>query len=657
MRDKIRIVSTPIHPVPPPLQEIWKTFVTTAAAKDPLRTITSFDLRAARETKNLVAAQPSPPVAVSELPSMPVMNKSAGHNELRAADFEVTGVLGEGGMGRVLLARQKSLQRDVALKVLKGDESSREVVDTLLSEAVITGSIEHPSIVPVHALGRDKNGLPVLVMKRIDGISWRSLFETPTHALWPSLCLDMANRLDAHLEILMSVCNAAHFAHSRGVVHRDIKLDNVMIGGFGEVYLVDWGIAVRLSDLAEPTGDETQFGPPVGTLAYMAPEMAMGDIGNVAAQTDVYLLGATLHYLLTGKPRHQGEMPLDLLLSARDSEPFEYGPNVPTELATICNRAMHVEPKQRYSTALEMKQALIMFRMHRGSLDLSAKAISKMAEMDAAEDVHERRMQQVMTECRFAFMQALEAWPGNQGAREGLDKVLERMVEYEIAQRDIEGARALLAELSEERPTLEKKIATLALEIEAAKADAARLQAMERDADLRVGARFQLIVIGILPVCVLLSFLLLATNNGNHAFLLRQLILFPITLLVVLVGTFFVLRKRITTTIGRRAFAQLLLYPLALLLHRAFAIPQGISTPLMLTADLVFSAVLSLSFAITTLPSIAWMSIPFLGGAVASSMFPDHATMIFLTSGTIATFMLVAFWARLSLPANKSNKG
>ncbi len=647
MHDRIRSVSTPNRPVPPPVQEIWKTFVTTAAAKDPLRTITSFDLRAARETKALVPVSPPAPVAVSELPSMLVMNKAAGCNDSGAADFEVTGVLGEGGMGRVLLARQKSLQRDVALKVLKGNESNREVVDTLLAEAVITGSIEHPSIVPVHALGRDKAGLPVLVMKRIDGVSWRILFEDPTNAVWMSLGVDAGDRLDAHIEILMAVCNAVHYAHSRGIVHRDIKLDNVMIGGFGEVYLVDWGIAVRLSDVKDCGTDEETFGPPVGTLAYMAPEMALGDIRHIDARTDVYLLGATLHYLLMGKPRHQGETPLDLLLSARDSEPFEYGPNVPVELAAICNRAMHVESEQRFSSALELRQAMASFRRHRGSLALSAKAFAKMAEMDAAEDVHERRMQQVMTECRFAFMQSLEAWKSNEGAREGLDKVLERMVEYEIGQRDVEGARALVAELSGSRPELEKQIAALALEIDATKADAARLQAMERDSDLRIGARFQLIIIGILPVCAGLSFLLLASSGGNHTILLRQLILFPLVVSLALVIMYFAVRKRITTAIGRRVFVQLLLYPVSLLVHRLFAILQGSSIASILTADLVFSAVLSITFAIYFLPAVAWMSVAFLGGAVAISLFPDHAVMLFLAGATIAATMLFALWVRM----------
>jgi serine/threonine-protein kinase len=643
-------VTHPNRPLPPLVQEMWKTFVTTVNVEDRERTITSFELRAAQETRALVSPPQSSPVAVAELPSMQVTTNSIGQNELVTADFEVTGVLGEGGMGRVLLARQKSLQRDVALKVLKGDESRREVVETLLAEAVITGSIEHPSIVPVHALGRDKNGRPILVMKRIDGVSWRTLVEDPKHLMWESLGAEAGDRLDVHFEILMAVCNAVHYAHSRGVIHRDIKLNNVMIGGFGEVYLVDWGIAIRRADVKEKNVDVAELEAPIGTLAYMAPEMAMGDVEKIDARTDVYLLGATLHYLLTGKPRHQGETPLDLLLSARDSENFEYGPNVAIELAAICNRAMHVEPEQRYASALEMRQALALFRRHRGSLALSAKAFAKMAELGTGEWVDERRMQQAMTECRFALMQALETWSGNQAAKEGLDKVLERMVEYEIAQRDVEGARALWAELSVKRPDLEKRIEDLAAEIQAAKGDAARLQAMERDADLRVGARFQMVIIAILPTFALLSFfILLAVGGANPSYVLRQLVLFPAVLLLLFVGTYLIVRKRIVTAIGRRAFALLLLYPVALLLHRLFAIAHGDSIPSMLTTDMIFSAILSLSFGISIFRRLALLSVLFLAGALAIFNFPQHATLLFIAFASVAAVFLAGFWGRMSL--------
>lgn len=578
---------------------------------------------------------------------MPVMAKSTGSGAAEVTDFEVMGVLGEGGMGRVLLARQKSLQRDVALKVLKADANNREVIDTLLAEAVITGSIEHPSIVPVHALGRDRDNLPVLVMKRIDGVSWRRLFENPAHSLWPSICVDLRDRLDAHLEILMAVCNAAHYAHSRGIVHRDIKLDNVMIGGFGEVYLVDWGIAVRVADLQALADETAMFGPPMGTLAYMAPEMAVGDLARIDARTDVYLLGATLHFLLTGTPRHRGEDTLDLLLSARDSEPVDYGPNVPAELAAICNRAMHVNPEQRFSSALELRQALLLFRRHRGSLALSAKAFAEMAAIHATEDVPERELRRVMTECRFAFMQALEAWPGNQPAREGLDKVLGRMVEYEIAQKDVEGAQALLSELAVERPDLEKRILALTAEIEAEKANAERLQAMARDADMRIGARFQLVIFAVLPSALLVA-IGIFLGRGQNEVTERQLIAFPLVVILLLLGTFFVVRSRLTTAVSHRVFGFVVMLPLSMLAHRYVALARRVDIQSIVITDLVILTLVTAVFTFTIMPRMVMVAGIFLMGTIVAHLWPMYASHVFtVVALTVATVMLV-MWTRLA---------
>jgi len=623
---------------------MWKTFSLAARGKDPLKTITSLDLRDVEGTKVFVGAGPVPPVSISDLPSVPVLGTTPAGDPV-TTDFEIVGVLGEGGMGRVLLARQKSLQRDVALKVLKVDESRRDIVNTLLTEAVITGSIEHPNIVPVHALGRDKNGLPVLVMKRIDGVCWRKLFEHPEHPLWPSLCADKTFRFDVHLEILMAVCNAAHYAHSRGVIHCDIKLDNVMMGGFGEVYLVDWGIAVNIADNRQRSSDPEDFAAPVGTLAYMAPEMALGNRSQIDVRTDVYLLGATLHFLLTGKPRHIGENPLDLLISARDSDPFDYGPSVPSELAAICNRAMHVDSEQRFPSALAFRQALEVYQRHRASLVLSTKASEQMAAMDAGDPIPEAQMRRAMTECRFAFIQALEAWRGNQAAREGLDKVLARMIAHEIDRRDLESARLLLPELSVANPELEARAKTLADELAREKEEAYRLQALARNTDLRIGARYQLMILVTLPICAILSFfVILATGRSM---LVRQLFVFPTVVILALLAVYFVLRKRINTSIARRAFSLVILYPVSLLVHRIFAFAQADPIHSILMTDMVISAILAISFGIAIMGRIAYLSIVFLLGAIAISISPTNASMIFIACSTIVGLWLTAYWTQM----------
>ena len=237
--------------------EAWKTYANTIPLTDIGETVTTRHYKAAAAGRNLAVEPPAsgvPELTTARLPELPLIPIALGGEapaKLDAVDFEVTGVLGEGGMGRVLLARQRSLRRDVAIKVIKAEVQHPEVIEALLAEAVVTGSLEHPRIVPVHALGRDSEGQPVLAMKRIEGVSWRDMTRDSDDPRWASIAPESEDRLDVHLEIFMAACNAVHFAHSRGIVHRDIKLDNVMIGGFGEVYVVDWGIATKAASPGE----------------------------------------------------------------------------------------------------------------------------------------------------------------------------------------------------------------------------------------------------------------------------------------------------------------------------------------------------------------------------------------------------------------------
>lgn len=160
---------------------------------------------------------------------------------------ELGPALAAGGVGVVHLATQAALRREVAAKVLRADRRGAESVAALLREAWITGYLEHPNIVPVHLLTTGEQG-PVMVMKRIEGTAWSSLLDDPG-------ALAELHRGDAfewHLRVLITVCHAVHFAHSRGIVHLDLKPCNVMIGRYGEVYLVDWGVAASLPDRSSP---------------------------------------------------------------------------------------------------------------------------------------------------------------------------------------------------------------------------------------------------------------------------------------------------------------------------------------------------------------------------------------------------------------------
>jgi tRNA A-37 threonylcarbamoyl transferase component Bud32 len=372
------------------------------------------------------------------------------------ADLEVLSVLGEGGMGRVHLARQRSLGREVAIKTLKTEVADARAVEMLRAEATTMGRLEHPNVVPVHAVGLDDHGRLLLVMKRIDGVAWHDLIHDPSHPRWQTLAPLVSQRLDAHLDVLGQVANALHFAHGRGVVHRDVKPENVLLGEHGEVYLADWGVALRT------TGERRS--ELVGTPLYMAPEMAMADTSKIDARTDVFLLGATLHEILTGAPPHHGRTLHEVLIAAFESKPPVYDESVPAELAGIAARAMAVDPADRFESALSFKHALDTLRRHRGSIALTRAARALLEELgaDLAQAAGEKPdVDRKLTECRFAFVSALRDWPENADARAGLDACLVLAVRHELSRENADAARGLLRELSKIDDALADELAAL----------------------------------------------------------------------------------------------------------------------------------------------------------------------------------------------------
>ncbi|MFZ5439987.1 MAG: serine/threonine-protein kinase [Myxococcota bacterium] len=395
--------------------------------------------------------------------------------------LEDEGPLGHGGMGVVRLATQVPLGRKVAVKKLAPGNTRPDDVEALLSEAWLAGALEHPNIVPVHDLGLDEHGLPVLVMKRIEGRSWSTLLRDAD-----ALAAHAPGRapLEAHLRILIQVCNALHFAHARGVVHRDLKPDNVMVGAFGEVYLVDWGIAVA-------PGPAPQL---AGTPVYMAPEMLGGERAVISPATDVYLLGAVLFELLTGKPPHDASTPERLTTSVLASAPA-LPDDAPMELAALVRLCMSADPAHRPASALAVRLALESFLAHLGSLELTAQAEQRLAELRALlarEAPDARRVFDLFSECRFAFQQALRTWPENVRARHGLDASVRAMVGFELAAGSARTAQALLSELH-------APDAALAAQVDAAVAQEARrkeqLEALERHHDPRAGASARFFVL------------------------------------------------------------------------------------------------------------------------------------------------------------------
>ncbi|MCB9760791.1 MAG: protein kinase [Alphaproteobacteria bacterium] len=392
------------------------------------------------------------------------------------------GTLGVGGMAVVRLGRQSSLDREVAVKTLRADKTSEASRKRLLREAWITGLLEHPNVVPIHDLRLDAQGAPQILLKRIDGEPWSSLLAEPERL---ARRVGAQDPLSWNVRVLIALCNAVDFAHSRGILHRDIKPDNVMIGAFGEVTLLDWGIAARL--VPDPQGGPPAMPPDgkaAGTPAYMAPEMLYGHAQT--ARTDVYLLGAVLHELLTGHPPHQGSSLSALVESIVTPTPPP--PDTPPTLARLCVQALSIDPGRRPESAAAFRARLERFLDRRSGEQLvEAARVQLDAFRDALRDgAPELETAERFSSARFGFAQALAAWPDDAAARAGLDACLQLAAEWALGRGDLQVARYHLQQVHTPDPALARRVE------EAVLADAERTRALQElayQSDARVGWR------------------------------------------------------------------------------------------------------------------------------------------------------------------------
>jgi len=424
------------------------------------------------------------------------------------ADIVVIGRLGEGGMGVVELARQPTLGRNVALKRLKPSLAHERQALALLDEARIHGSLEHPNIVPVHAIGLDPTAGPVVILKRVQGDAWSDALVEDRAALPGDPTV-----LEKHLRMLMQVCNALHYAHARGVFHRDVKPSNVMLGEYGEVYLLDWGLALDEASSAREASV-------AGTPPYMAPEMVGGEPSDVDARTDVYLLGATLHEVLTGTTRNRGETLMSCLTKAAISEPVSYPKEVPLLLGEICNRACARDKADRFPTALALRNALADF------LDLrEAQMLVDAAEQLLSADVEEtdehagtRRLD----EARFACEQALRARPGMHAAERMRERCLIASLRHELDQNNLRGAEALSAQLGDRVPDELRN--RLVAKQRGVASERARVEQLDRDYDPEVSRadrlRFALVAVVVLSLLVGLEYWMVPGGEDTGLFAL-----------------------------------------------------------------------------------------------------------------------------------------
>ena len=433
---------------------------------------------------------PGPALAPDSRPPGPALvGLTVGPDgDAHGADLEVTEVLGEGGMGVVELALQQSLQREVAIKRVKAEPRHAAQVDALLREARTTGALEHPNIVPVHALGSSPALGPMMVMKRIEGVSWADVIDDPAHPHWDGL---RADRLVRHVEITIQIAHALEYAHSRGVVHRDVKPANVVIGRFGEVVLLDWGVAVRLDEVGALAADAI-----AGTPHYMCIELLSPDTGRVGTRSDVYLLAGSLRHALTGREPHGGETLLQVLASVARNQLPELPDEVDAELTAIVDRAMARDPEERFASVRELRVALEDFLRHRASARLADVALARLDAMDevlVSEAAAPVEVREHFDAARFGFEQALVGWPRSELAREGLTRAFETMVRRELARGDLDSAVALNAALekhdAQKAARLAEDVDARARELAKSREEETRLRDVGHEHDARVSRR------------------------------------------------------------------------------------------------------------------------------------------------------------------------
>ena len=290
--------------------------------------------------------------------------------------------IARGGMATIHVGLDRALERRVAIKQIHdGHQHSMLAVRSFIREAQITGQLDHPNIVPVHELAIDEQERLFFSMKLVEGRTLKDMIDAlrSSHDRVDSRGYTIATAIEHAdllrlLDVFFKVLDATAFAHSRGVVHCDLKPDNVMVGDYGQVYLMDWGVAKILpppgadanvrghwlvDKLPLPSANQTMI---MGSPAYMSPEQARGDQRMINQRSDIFALGAMLFEILTGHPPYQGRSAVDVLLQAEDAEATlpEHLP-IARELRRIVATAMAADPRERYLQVEDMQVDLLGF--------------------------------------------------------------------------------------------------------------------------------------------------------------------------------------------------------------------------------------------------------------------------------------------------------
>jgi serine/threonine-protein kinase len=302
---------------------------------------------------------------------------------IRHDRYEPGPIIGKGGMGEVRQCQDTRLHREIALKT--ATTKDRAELSRFVREAQVQGQLEHPGIVPVHELGLGADGAPFFAMKRVHGETLAEVL-----ALIAQNDARGQEKYPRHklVQAFQSVCQAVDYAHTHGWIHRDLKPANVMLGDFGEVYVLDWGLARRLEEADDAVKLESAIAAPglttpgslMGTPGYISPEVVQGQTADV--RSDVYALGAILFELLTHQMLVVGDTAIELLLRTKaggDARARQRAPqlDVPPELEAVCIKATQVDPAKRYASVRELHAAVDRVLAGERDLDLRSELATR----------------------------------------------------------------------------------------------------------------------------------------------------------------------------------------------------------------------------------------------------------------------------------------
>jgi len=366
-------------------------------------------------------------------------------------EYVLMKIVGQGGMGEVWMARQVSLEREIAVKRLRSDPTNpkerSQVHAEFRQEALLAARLSHPNIVPIHDVGLDGDGRPLIAMKLVNGQPWQDVIRGD----WRRL--SAADFLAKHLPIFIQVAQAVGFAHARGIVHRDLKVNQVMLGEFGEVLLMDWGLAmvvgtpdkpdleIEARTLSLPTRRTAPN--PAGTPAMMAPEQTEYGAQNIGPWTDIYLLGGILYNLLCGQLPHGGVSTQLALGQARRGE-FTPAPQrdpdrfMPPELVDLCDRAMSKQPTFRPKSVREIIDDI---QGYLTGASRRREAEEQIASLRDEMAVRPPTDYAAVNELWSRLTRARDLWPGNPSNVEATDSLLESHARLAIDSDDLALAR------------------------------------------------------------------------------------------------------------------------------------------------------------------------------------------------------------------------